>query len=140
MDVKLKPRSIQTNLFIIYSIMIIVVTLVLVTSFYTYESTIERKRTFESFQVLSQTLSNTLDTEIKKMNDQTLNVAYSNLLKAYFVSISKDSTDGGAAGPFTENLSQTNQVINMLVDLMGPAQTKYNITFPSSPYIKQDLP
>jgi two-component system sensor histidine kinase YesM len=121
--IKLKPRSIQTNLFMIYSIMIVVVTLFLVTSFYTYESTTVRKRTFESFQDLSQSLSNTLDTEIKKMNDQTLNVAYSNLLKEHFVALSKNSADTGSASQYSENLSQTNQVINMLVDLMGPAQT-----------------
>ncbi|WP_171629380.1 hypothetical protein [Paenibacillus plantarum] len=60
MGIKLKPRSIQTNLFMIYSIMIVVVTLFLVTSFYTYESTTVRKRTFESFQDLSQSLSNTV--------------------------------------------------------------------------------
>ncbi|WP_167357053.1 sensor histidine kinase [Paenibacillus pectinilyticus] len=119
----MKSRSIQTNLFMTYSIMIIVVSLFLVTSFYTYESTILRKRTFESFQDLSQSLSNTLDTEIKKMNDQTLNVAYANLLKEYMVTMGKKGEDASASSLDSENLIHTSQIINMLVDLMGPAQT-----------------
>ena len=92
MKLKPKTRSIQTNLFMVYSIMIILVrSLFLVSSFYTYESNILRKRTFESIQDLSQSLSNKLDTQIEKMNDQTLNVSYSNLLKEHFVSLSRTS-------------------------------------------------
>jgi two-component system sensor histidine kinase YesM len=123
MKIGSKTRSIQTNLFMIYSIMIILVSLFLVTTFYTYESNILRKRTFEAFQDLSQSLSNKLDTEIVKMNDQTLNVSYSNLLKENFVSLSRGGIDLNSPSLYTESFSNSRQIINMLVDLMGPSQT-----------------
>ena len=81
---KRKSTSIQTRIFGTYSVFIFVIILIIVILSYSYIANALRKSAFQSLDDLTISLSKNIDQEIKKMDDITLNVLYSPLIKDSF--------------------------------------------------------
>src|SRR5690554_2387297 len=79
-----KFKSIQFNLFSTYSLIIILLAVIFVSFFYLYVSNLLRENTFASLDDLSRSITQKLDLEIQKLDDLSMNVLYSNLIKEQF--------------------------------------------------------
>src|SRR5665647_2148315 len=86
-----KFKNIQTVLFSTYSLIIIIVFTILVLWFYLWASDLLRKNATDSIDNLAQSMQEKMDTEMQKMNDVSLNVMYSNLVKDHFKSYLSDT-------------------------------------------------
>ncbi len=122
---KRKFKSIQFNLFSTYSLIIILLAVIFVSFFYLYVSNLLRENTFASLDDLSRSITQKLDLEIQKLDDLSMNVLYSNLIKEQFsdyisfYSNSKDSKLSNEAEHYY-NLKNLN---NVMVAIIGPSQT-----------------
>ncbi|HEX3048787.1 MAG TPA: histidine kinase [Bacillota bacterium] len=115
---KKKPTTIQSNLFFTYSLIIIVVSAIFVTSFYFYVADLLRKNNFAAIEDLCASLSKKLDLEIQKMDNVSLNVAYSNLIKNYF----HDYLSNDAFNKFNaRKISNAEKIVDIMVAISGPS-------------------
>lgn len=77
-------RSIRTILFSTYTLIIVLVFTILVVWVYAWVSDLIRDNAVDSLDRLGQSIQDQLDSEIRKLNDVSLNVMYSNLVKSRF--------------------------------------------------------
>ena len=115
---KKKPTTIQWNLFFTYSLIIIVVTAIFVTFFYFYVADLLRENNFAAVEDLCASLSKKLDLEIQKMDNISLNVVYSSLIKNYF---SDYLTDGTFNKFNAKKISNTEKIVDIMVAVSGPS-------------------
>ncbi|HBF37776.1 MAG TPA: hypothetical protein DDW50_10685, partial [Firmicutes bacterium] len=108
---KTKPTTIQWSLFFTYSLIIIVVTAIFVTFFYFYTADLLRKNNFAAVEDLCSSLSKKLDLEIQKMDNDSLNVVYSSLIKNHF-------HDYLTNGPFNKFNAQKITTAAKIIDIM----------------------
>lgn len=118
-------KSIQFNLFSTYSLIIVLLAMIFVSSFYLYVSNLLRKNTFASLDNLSRSITQKLDLEIQKLDDLSMNVLYSNLVKEQFLDYilfynkSKENQHYNEA----EHYNNLKGLTDVLVALIGPSQT-----------------
>lgn len=125
MDLKSKTKSIQFNLFSTYSLIIIFISIIFVASFYFYVSNLLRENTFTSMEDISGSISQKLDLEIQKLDNLSMNVLYSNLVKEKFqkyLSYTED-IDGPSENIKVDRYNNLKTLINVLVAIIGPSQT-----------------
>lgn len=115
---KTKPTTIQWNLFFTYSLIIIVVSAIFVTFFYFYTADLLRKNNFAAVEDLCLSLSKKLDLEIQKMDDISLNVVYSNLIKDHF----HDYLTNGPFNKFNaKKITNAGKIVDIMVAVSGPS-------------------
>ncbi|MTI62021.1 MAG: HAMP domain-containing protein [Firmicutes bacterium] len=123
---KKRMKSIQFNLFSSYSLIIVIITVIFVAFFYFYVSNLLRERTSASLEELSRSISQKLDLEIEKMDDLSMNVLYSNLVKKQFsdymsycdCEVAQEGSDSKA-----ERYDNIRNLTDVLVAIIGPSQT-----------------
>jgi two-component system sensor histidine kinase YesM len=79
-----KFRNIQTILFSTYSLIIVIVFTILVLWFYWWASDLLKANATKELENTGKSMQEQIDSEIHKMNDVSLNVLYSNLVKNHF--------------------------------------------------------
>ncbi|QMV43330.1 cache domain-containing sensor histidine kinase [Cohnella cholangitidis] len=85
-----KIRNIQTILFSTYTLIIIIVFTILVVWVYMWVSELIKNNATDSLVNIGQSMQDQIDSEIRKMNDVSLNVMYSNLVKNQFLEYLSD--------------------------------------------------
>lgn len=119
---KIRMRSIQSSLFITYSIIIIVVFLVLVTLFYLWVADQLTNRGTEYMKNLSISTQQKLDLEIRSLDDISMSVLYSNLIKNRFTKfITLENTAAPLSETESEDLNNTRELRDVLIATIGPS-------------------
>jgi two-component system sensor histidine kinase YesM len=121
-----KSKTIQSNLFLTYSLIIVIVLIVFVAFFYLWGSNTLKSRAFEEIDTLSRSFLEKLDTEIQNMDRVSMNICYSNLIKNKFSRYVTDSSrqDAESSGSEQEQAMEydaSKDLIEMLVAINGPS-------------------
>lgn len=122
-----KFKNIQSILFLTYSLIIVVVFTVLVLWFYMWASDLLRHNAIDSLQSMGQSMQEHNDSEIQKMNDVSLNVMYSNLVKNHFKSFIDGEADEqtnqtGLTNPVKNSIENAKQLAEILTAAIGPSR------------------
>lgn len=123
-DIKKRTGSIRYRLFLTYAIIILLVSIIYAVTFYLYESRAFTSRSLASVHELSLSLSNKLDLEIQKMDNVTLSVAYSNLIKERLVRIAQS---GDHRHYTIDQISDIKELSEIMVAAIGPSQAVRNL-------------
>lgn len=113
-------QTIHIQLFLYYSIFILFLITVIVGGFYFYISTDLKERAYESLYETTLRIQEQVDNEIRIMNDISIRIFYSNLIKDRFeIYLSESSPSEGF----------TNQLIlrDIFMAIMGPMQPVFQI-------------
>jgi len=122
----MRRRTMRFRLFVTYAIMILLVSAIYAVGFYIYESREFTTRSLASIEELSLGLSNKLDLEIQKMDNVTLSVAYSSLIKDILLRIANRHGDGST---YTmEQISEIKALNEIMVAAIGPTQAVRELT------------
>lgn len=124
---KKRKGSIRYRLFLTYAVIIILVSTIYAGTFYLYESKAFTSRSLAGVNELSLSLSNKLDLEIQKMDNVTLSVAYSNLIKERLVRIARSENDR-SRNYTIDQISDIKELSEIMVAAIGPAQAVRNLT------------
>lgn len=121
-----KSKTIQSNLFLTYSLIIMIVLVVFVGFFYIWGSNILKSRAFEAIDNLSYSFVEKLDAEIQKMDTVSMNITYSNLVKERFKKYvsgnSMIATNSGSTFQVEPNtFDNSRELVDMLVAINGPS-------------------
>ena len=122
---KKRSRTVQANLFLTYSLIIITVLAVFVSFFYFWVSNLLKTKAFEAIANLSSSISNKLDIEIQKMDYVSMGVLYSNVVKDRFMTYISEPGKPAAAletknqenADYNKN---TKELIDVLFAIIGP--------------------
>lgn len=118
-------KTIQSNLFFTYSLIIITVLALFVSFFYFWVSNLLREKAFEDITNLSVSTSNKLDIEIQKMDYVSMSILYSSAVKDRFIKYinepgeilyTPDNKDQEKYA-YTDN---TKELIDVLFAIIGP--------------------
>jgi len=121
---KRKSTSIHTRIFGIYSVFIFVIILLIVILSYFYIANALRKSAFQSLEDLTISFSTNIDQEIKKMDDITLNVLYSCLIKDSFhkyIEMQTIKVDDEITYLNEDERTTVKLIVDSLVALQGPS-------------------
>lgn len=122
-----KLKTIQMILFSTYSLIIILVFTVLVLLFNAWASNLLRSNANATLVSLGQSMQEQIDSEIQKMNDVSLNVMYSNLVKNQFkrylsyLDISSEERKERPASVF-ESIESSKELTDILTAAIGPSR------------------
>lgn len=120
-----RTKTIQSNLFFTYSLIIITVLAVFVLFFYFWVSNLLKNKAFETIAGLSSSTSDKLDIEIQKMDYVSMSVLYSNAVKDRFVTYI-NGPRRTASTLYDENqekaayINNTKELIDVLFAIIGP--------------------
>jgi len=121
---KRKSASIHTRIFGIYSVFIFVIILIIVILSYFYIANALRKSAFQSLEDLTISFSTNIDQEIKKMDNITLNVLYSCLIKDSFhkyIEMQTIKVDNEITYLNEDERTTVKLLVDSLVALQGPS-------------------
>lgn len=123
---KKKNTSIQLRIFRLYSVIILLIIVIVVVVSYFYIANALRTSAFISLQELTSSLSANIDLEIKKMDDLTLNVLYSYLIKdsfQHYVDIQPDNLNINDEITYNseDERNTVRQLVDILVAIQGPS-------------------
>ncbi len=120
-----RTKTVQSNLFWAYSLVIIIVLAVFVSFFYLWVSNLLKDRAFESIDNLSGSVSDKLDIEIQKLDYVSMNALYSNAVRERFMAyISKSGKTDNT--PYVRNQynadynQNSKELIDVLFAIIGP--------------------
>jgi len=124
---KKRLKTIQSSLFFTYSFLIIIILLFFVSVFYIWISNVLKERAFEAFDNLTYSFQEKLNNEIQKMDDVSMNIMYSNLVKRNFEKyISYGKIDDGLVTSDKEDsvaaIDNSKELIDMLTAINGPSR------------------
>ncbi|MBN2984157.1 MULTISPECIES: cache domain-containing sensor histidine kinase [Cohnella] len=120
-------RNIQTVLFSTYTLIIVLVFAVLIGWFYLWASETLRRNATDSIDSIGGSMRDQIDSELRKMNDVSLNVMYSNLVKDHFRKY-LSYAEGGAPQDENEFASPSREVesakelADILTAAIGPSR------------------
>lgn len=132
-------KNIQTILFSTYTLIIIVVFTILVAWVYLWVSGLIKNNATDSLVNFGQSMQDQIDSEIRKMNDVSLNVMYSNLVKNQFRKYLTDletlpqEPDEGLQQPVTlpgasaNSVQSAKELAEILTAAMGPSRAAEQI-------------
>lgn len=123
----MKSKTIQSNLFFTYSIIIIIVLTVFVSFFYVWVSNLLKTKAYESIDNLSYSFREKLDYEIQKMDSVSLNICYSNLVKDRFEKYIAFGVSGSNASNSSNKdtlaaINNAKDLADMLTAINGPSR------------------
>jgi two-component system, sensor histidine kinase YesM len=121
-----KSKTIQSNLFLTYSLIIVIVLIIFVAFFYIWGSNILKSRAFEAINTLSYSFAEKLDAEIQNMDAVSMNICYSNLVKERFEKYASyvnilDVNNSGSIQDQTNAYDNSKELVDMLVAINGPS-------------------
>jgi len=134
-----KLKNIQTILFSTYTLIIVVVFAILVAWMYAWVSDLIRNNATESLVNVGRSMQEQIDSEIRKMNDVSLNVMYSNLVKDRFRNYLNDTKDEPAQSPedvqqpvtlpgaSARSVQSAKELAEILTAAMGPSRAAEQI-------------
>ncbi|WP_239619056.1 cache domain-containing sensor histidine kinase [Cohnella mopanensis] len=130
-----KMRNIQTILFATYTLIIIIVFTILVVWVYVWVSELIKNNATDSLVNVGQSMQNQIDSEIRKMNDVSLNVMYSNLVKSQFLAylseidkVPHSTLSSGTEQPATipgasaNSIQSAKELAEILTAAIGPSR------------------
>lgn len=122
-----KFRNIQSILFMTYSLIIVVFVAVLVVWFYWWASGLLRASATETLSSMGRSMQEQIDAEMTKMNDVSLDVMYSSLVKTKFKSYMSDLENEQPAGaqggpPAGLQIENDNVLSEILTAAIGPSR------------------
>ncbi|MCA0755918.1 histidine kinase [Paenibacillus sp. N4] len=137
-----KFRNIQSILFMTYSLIIIVFFAVLVIWFYWWASDLLRAGATDSLGSMGRSMQEQIDSEITKMNDVSLDVMYSNLIKNNFkkymsgieTSSPASSVGGPPAGIQVESAKELSEILTAAIGPSRPVAQLYLYDFKNKAY------
>lgn len=139
-----KNRNIRSILFSTYSFIIVIVFTVLVAWFYLWASDLLRKNATDSLESMGQSMQDNIDSEFHKLNDVSLNVMYSNLVKNHFqryLSLSTDSrshttvnVNATGAENSVQNAKELTDILTAAIGPSRPVEQLYLYDFKSKVY------
>ncbi|WP_161411342.1 sensor histidine kinase [Paenibacillus silvestris] len=139
-----KNRNIRSILFSTYSLIILIVFTVLVAWFYLWASDLLRKNATDSLESMGQSMQDNIDSEFHKLNDVSLNVMYSNLVKNHFqryLSLTTDSRSNIAvnanvtgAENSVQNAKELTDILTAAIGPSRPVEQLYLYDFKSKVY------
>ena len=120
-----RTRTVQSSLFLTYSLIIMTVLAVFVSFFYYWVSNLLKDKAFETITGLSSSVSDKLDIEIQKMNDVSMNVSYSSAVKDRFMTyINNPNKPSGILSDKNQEkvdyTYNTKELIDILFAIIGP--------------------
>lgn len=115
----IKPRSIQSKLFISYSTLIVSIITMFIISFYVLTAIPLEKSTSESLHQLSSHISAQLDTELENMNSLSLKILFSEPVKDLFFSDLYDESN--------INIQGRREFNSIIYSITGPQFPVYQI-------------
>lgn len=138
----IKFKNIRTILFLTYSLIIVVVFTVLVIWFYLWASDLLRLNATDSLDSMGRSMQEQIDTEIIKMNDVSLDVMYSNLVKnnfkMYMSGLEKTQPVGSSGGPpvgiQVENAKELSEILTAAIGPSRPVEQLYLYDFNNKAY------
>ncbi len=125
---KRKLTTVQSSLFLTYSLIIITILAVFVLFFYFWASNLLKLNATATISSLNSSASEKLDIEIQKMNSVSMNTLYSNIVKDRFSNyLSQD--DGllnadtlSENNKKTDSMQNTKELIDILFAIIGPSR------------------
>jgi len=127
-----KFRNIRTILFATYSLIIVVVFSILVGWFYGWTSELLKRNATASLESIGQSVQDQTDSELRKMNDVSLNVMYSNLVKDHFKKYLSDLENRTIAEedrvevpgnvPGASSIESAKELADILTAAIGPSR------------------
>jgi two-component system sensor histidine kinase YesM len=114
-----KTRTIQSDMFITYSLIIIVVVSVFSVSFDLWGSNMLKSQANTEISNFSTAVSQSVDNQIESMDSVSMNVIYSNLVKQTFYNYILDS-QGGSSEDTANELNDTKELTDILMAAIGP--------------------
>ncbi|WP_407270890.1 sensor histidine kinase [Radiobacillus sp. PE A8.2] len=120
-----KKGSFQFQLYLTYVAIIILVFVIFGSVYYFNESREFTTRTYEAIKELSLSLTNEMDLEIQKMDNVTLSVAYSNLIKDSLLRIADTEDEQSYT---RDQISDIRELSEIMVAAIGPAQSVKTLT------------
>jgi len=120
-----KTKTIQSNLFINYSIIILTVLVVFVAFFYIWVSNLLNTQAVEKIDNLSYSISQQLDVEVQKMDSVSVNVLYSNIVMDRFKKYISDinnvvDIDNSPEISSVDSINNSKDLVDMLIAIIGP--------------------
>ncbi len=113
-------KSVRSTIFRSHLALIVLMTVIFAVFFYVYTADILRKRAIASLQELASSFSRSIDSEIVKMNNISLNITNSDVLKRDFAEFGKL---GGAPESPERNVGKyltTKRITDLLFTIIGP--------------------
>lgn len=120
--------SFSYQLYLRYAGIIVIITAIYVGAFYFYESKQLTTRSLASINELAFSLSNKLDLEIQKVDNVTLSVAYSNLIKDRLIRIADNGKSLYSPLYSVDQISDIKELSEIMVAAIGPAQSVRELT------------
>lgn len=125
----MKHRNIQTILFSTYLVIIITSFSILISWFYFWTSDVMKRNALSTLDNVGLSVQNQTDAEIQKMNEVTINVMYSDLIKEnfkkYFSQLNTSTQEGsGIPGNLAGARSEQNgnELADLLTFAVGPSR------------------
>jgi two-component system, sensor histidine kinase YesM len=112
-------KTIQSSMFITYSLIIIMTVLIICILFYIWGSGQLKSQARTEISKYSTSISQSLDDQIRSMNSVSLNVIYSNLVKQTFYSYLLNSK-GKSNKELANELNDTKELNDILMAAIGP--------------------
>ena len=124
---KKRLKTIQSSLFFTYSLIIVIILLFFVAFFYIWISNVLKERAFESFDNLTYSFQEKLNNEIQKLDDVSMNIMYSNLVKRNFEKyISYEDINNNVETrdekTSLDAINNSKELIDMLTAINGPSR------------------
>lgn len=120
-----RTKTIQSNLFLTYSFIIIIVLALFVSFFYIWVSSLLKDKAFETIANLSASTSDKLNIEIQKLDYVSMSVLYSNAVKDRFATYINEPAYSSGTSEDTDNdksyyNNNTKELIDILFAIIGP--------------------
>jgi two-component system sensor histidine kinase YesM len=124
----MKLKTIQSNLFFTYSLIILSVITIFVSFIYIWVSGLLKTRAFDSINNLSSSFIEKLDFEIRQMDSVALDICYSNLVKNRFEKYtSYSSIDYNNNESKLDAINNSKELIDILTAINGPSRAVQQI-------------
>lgn len=122
---RVKAKTLQYSLFVKYSAFIIAILLIIGLAVYFYFSNLITAKVHDQQVQLLNSVVNSVDSEITKMNTVSMNVLYSNLLKDKYydyLSVNMNNKKNDVL-LYSKKYSSINTVIDVIMAIIGPFQS-----------------
>ncbi|WP_309120491.1 sensor histidine kinase [Paenibacillus sp.] len=130
--------NIQTILFSTYTLIIVIVFTILVVWFYLWASDRIRSNAEDSLEGMGRSMQERIDSELGKMNDVSLNVLYSNLVKnrfqEYLGNAKQRETDAQAAANAVRAAKELADILTAAIGPSRPVEQLYLYDFEGKVY------
>lgn len=115
---KMKPRSVQSTLFISFFAILFIIFSTYTTYYISSESKKIKQQAYDTINQNVSTISSYIDTEVKSLDTVAQNIAYSNLVKEHFytyLNMNPDSVQDNY-----DSMQNVKVLTDLLVSIIGP--------------------